>query len=143
LLGFLDAYISGDGSVTKPKLRVEKISMSSVSLKMLSRVQLILKNLGVIGKIHKPKKPETNNRGSKDIKQGYELSVTNEQSKILAGMLNLSIKSKQERIATILEQKHGAPNFEEVYNIYRKVKSGEKIKKTLSVFQNKSNRVKN
>jgi DNA-directed RNA polymerase beta' subunit len=104
LLGFLDAYISGDGSVTKPRLRIEKISMSSVSLKMLSRVQLILKNLGVIGKIIKPKKPETNNRGSKDIKQIYELSVTNEQSKILAGMLNLSIKAKQERIATLLDQ---------------------------------------
>ena len=106
LLGFLDAYISGDGSVTKPRLRVERISMSSVSLKMLSRVQLILKNLGVIGKIHKPKKPETNNRGSKDIKQGYELAVTNEQSKNLAKMLNLSIKSKQERIVTLLEQQY-------------------------------------
>jgi DNA-directed RNA polymerase beta' subunit len=106
LLGFLDAYISGDGSVTKPKLRVERISMSSVSLKMLSRVQLILKNLGVIGKIHKPKKPETNNRGSKDIKQGYELAVTNEQSKNLAKMLNLSIKLKQERIVTLLEQQY-------------------------------------
>jgi len=106
LLGFLDAYISGDGSVTKPRLRVERISMSSVSLKMLSRVQLILKNLGVIGKIRKPKKPETNNRGSKDIKQGYELAVTNEQSKNLAKMLNLSIKSKQERIVTLLEQEY-------------------------------------
>ena len=104
LLGFLDAYISGDGSVTKPRLRVEKISMASVSLKMLSRVQLILKNLGVIGKIIKPKKTETNNRGSKDIKQIYELLVTNEQSKSLARMLTLSIKSKQERIMTILDQ---------------------------------------
>jgi DNA-directed RNA polymerase beta' subunit len=106
LLGFLDAYISGDGSVTKPKLRVERITMSSVSLKMLSRVQLILKNVGVIGKIIKPKKMESNNRGSQDIKQIYELSVTNEQSKHLAKLLNLSIKSKQERIATLIEQEY-------------------------------------
>lgn len=105
-LGFLDAYISGDGSVTKPKLRVERITMSSVSLKMLSRVQLILKNVGVIGKIIKPKKMESNNRGSQDIKQIYELSVTNEQSKHLAKLLNLSIKSKQERIATLIEQEY-------------------------------------
>jgi DNA-directed RNA polymerase beta' subunit len=106
LLGFLDAYISGDGSVTKREDRVERITMSSVSLKMLSHVQLILKNLGVIGKIHKPKKTESNNRGSKDIKQIYELYVTNEQSKRLAKMLNLSIKSKRERIATLLTQQY-------------------------------------
>jgi DNA-directed RNA polymerase beta' subunit len=104
LLGFLDAYISGDGTVNKDHNRITGILMSSVSLKMLSHVQLILKNLGVIGKISKPKKTETNNRGSKDIKQIYVLSVTNEQSKILAKMLNLSIKSKQERIVTILDQ---------------------------------------
>jgi DNA-directed RNA polymerase beta' subunit len=105
LLGFLDAYISGDGSVTKSSNnRIARISMSSVSLKMLSQVQLILKNFGVIGKIYKPKTPETNNRGSKDIKQIYELAVSNEQSKTLAKMLNLSIQSKRERIATLLEQ---------------------------------------
>jgi len=107
LLGFLDAYISGDGTVTKRHDdRIAGISMTSVSLKMLSHVQLILKNLGVIGKINKPKKVESNNRGSKDIKQLYVLSVTNEQSKILGVMLNLSIKSKQERIATLLEQEY-------------------------------------
>ena len=106
LLGFLDAYISGDGTVTKRNDRIEGISMSSVSLKMISQVQLILKNFDVIGKIHKPKKMESNSRGSKDIKQLYMLVVTNEQSKKLARMLNLSIKSKQERIATLLEQKY-------------------------------------
>lgn len=105
LLGFLDAYISGDGSVTKSSNnRIARISMSSVSLKMISQVQLILKNFGIIGKIYKPKTPETNNRGSKDIKQIYELAVSNEQSKNLAKMLNLSIQSKRERIATLLEQ---------------------------------------
>ena len=106
LLGFLDAYISGDGTVTKANDRILGISMSSVSLKMLSHVQLILKNLGVIGKIHKPKKMESNNRGSKDIKQMYVLDVTNEQSKHLAKMLNLSIKSKRERITTLLTQQY-------------------------------------
>jgi len=105
LLGFLDAYISGDGTINKnTDNRIVAISMSSVSLKMLSQVQLILKNLGVIGKINKPKKVESNNRGSKDIKQLYVLSVTNEQSKHLAKMLNLSIKSKQDRLHTLIEQ---------------------------------------
>jgi DNA-directed RNA polymerase beta' subunit len=104
LLGFLDAYISGDGSVTKRIDRIAGISMASVSLKMLSQVQLILKNLGVIGKIYKPTKVETNNRGSKDIKQMYNLIVANNQSISLGRMLNLSIKSKQDRIQTLLQQ---------------------------------------
>jgi DNA-directed RNA polymerase beta' subunit len=104
LLGFLDAYISGDGSVTKRIDRIAGISMASVSLKMLLQVQLILKNLGVIGKIYKPTKVESNNRGSKDIKQMYNLMVANNQSIILGRMLNLSIKSKQDRIHTLLQQ---------------------------------------
>lgn len=104
LLGFLDAYISGDGSVTKRIDRIAGISMASVSLKMLSQVQLILKNLGVVGKIYKPTKVETNNRGSKDIKQIYSLIVANNQSIRLGRMLNLSIKSKQDRIQTLLQQ---------------------------------------
>jgi len=106
LLGFLDAYISGDGSVTKREDRIAGISMYSVSFKMLSQVQLILKNLGVIGKMYKPTKVESNNRGSKDIKQGYSLVVANEQSKKLAKMLNLSIQSKRERIATLIGQNY-------------------------------------
>ena len=106
LLGFLDAYISGDGSVTKRIDKMVGISMASVSLKMLSHVQLILKNLGVIGKIYKPKKVETNNRGSQDIKQIYNLVVANGQSRILGEMLNLSIKSKQERVHTLLQQSY-------------------------------------
>ena len=118
LLGFLDAYISGDRTVITPLRiedaqsaalkrcndRMEGISMHSASLNMLSQVQLILKNFGIIGKISKPKKQETNSRGSKDNKQVYELAVKNEQSKNLANMLNLSIQSKREHIATLLEQ---------------------------------------
>jgi hypothetical protein len=104
LLGFLDAYIGGDGTVAKKKERIAGISVSSVSLKMLSQVQLILRNLGVIGKINKPPKQLTNNRGSLDIKQIYNLVVSNEQSKKLGRMLNLPIQHKRERIEQLLGQ---------------------------------------
>ena len=108
MLGFLDAYIGGDGCVAKSsygsKDRMTSISMSSVSLKMLTDVMVILKNLGVVAKIHKLKKQETNNRGSKYIKQCYTLNITNQQSQILGRMLHLPIKSKQDRIDTLLTQ---------------------------------------
>ena len=104
ILGFLDAYIGGDGCVKMNKGKIENIEVSSVSHKMLTSVQLMLKNLGVISKIHKPKKVESNNRGSLDIKQGYLLTVCNRQSIQLAQMLNLPVQSKRDRIAQLLEQ---------------------------------------
>ena len=104
ILGFLDAYIGGDGCVKMNKGKIENIEVSSVSHKMLTSVQLMLKNLGVISKIHKPKKVESNNRGSLDIKQGYLLTVCNGQSIVLAQMLNLPVQSKRDRIAQLLEQ---------------------------------------
>ena len=104
ILGFLDAYIGGDGCVKMNKGKIENIEISSVSHKMLTSVQLMLKNLGVISKIHKPKKVESNNRGSLDIKQGYLLTVCNGQCIQLAKMLNLPVQSKRDRIAQLLEQ---------------------------------------
>jgi len=104
VMGFLDAYIGGDGCVKMNKGKIENIEVSSVSHKLLTGVQLMLKNLGVISKIHKPRKVESNNRGSLDIKQGYLLTVCNGQCIQLAQMLNLPIQSKRDRIAQLLEQ---------------------------------------
>ena len=109
MLGFLDAYIGGDGHLSKASHgstdRMTGIIIASVSLRMLTDVMIMLKNLGVVGNIHKPKKQETNNRGSKDIKQLYYLQIRNKQSQILGRMLHLPIKSKQERINKLLTQK--------------------------------------
>lgn len=104
VLGFLDAYIGGDGCVKMNKGKIENIEISSVSHKLLTGLQLMLKNLGVISNIHKPKKVESNNRGSTDIKQGYLLTVRNGQSIKLAQMLNLPVQSKRDRISQLLEQ---------------------------------------
>jgi DNA-directed RNA polymerase beta' subunit len=111
-MGFLDAYIGGDGCVHQHKNKDEKkiadcISMSSVSYNMLLDVQVMLKNLGIVSKIHKPKKVEKNNRGTlpENIHQGYQLMVSNEQSKNLASMLNMKIVSKQEKAKCLLERK--------------------------------------
>lgn len=94
--GFLDAYISGDGSID---LKCRTITIGSVSHQLLLDTQIMCKNLGVIGKINKLKKMESNNRGTKpeNIHQGYLLRFSNQQAKTLAGGLNLSIRNKQER----------------------------------------------
>ena len=103
LLGFLDAYIGGDGSVSsKQKI----ITMSSVSKDLLIDVQQMLNVLNIYSYITKPKKQETNNRGSKDIKQLYNLFVTGSQLHELASMLNIRIKYKQDNLQKILQHKY-------------------------------------
>ena len=108
-LGFLDAYIGGDGCVNQHakcdgNKRSDRITVMSVSHRMLSDVQLMLKNMGIISKIYKLKKVETNNRGSLNIKQGYELSVANQQGQKLASMLNMSIANKQSKSQSLLDE---------------------------------------
>jgi DNA-directed RNA polymerase beta' subunit len=107
IMGFLDAYIGGDGCValsSSSKLPCA-IDITSVSMKMLLDVSLMLKNIGVYGKLHKPKKQRTNNRGSQNIYQHYILSIRNQQLQKLALLLNLPIKEKQQRLQGLIERK--------------------------------------
>ena len=106
IMGFLDAYIGGDGCIalTTSSKVPNAIDISSVSMKMLLDVSIMLKNLGVHGKLNKPRKQETNNRGSQNIYQHYILSIRNQQAQKLAPLLNLPIKAKQERIQGLIER---------------------------------------
>jgi DNA-directed RNA polymerase beta' subunit len=107
--GFLDAYIGGDGCVHQHKFvdgskRSDNISITSVSYKMLLDVQIMLKNLEIISTVHKPKKVETNNRGSTDIKQHFELLVRNQQGQKLASILNMKTEVKQQKAKQLLNE---------------------------------------
>ena len=101
-LGFLDAYIGGDGSVCK---KSKRITASSVSKELLMDVQQMMNCLGVYSHIVKCKKRETNNRGTlpENIHQPYALYVCGEQNKILASMLNIKIGYKQDNLVDILK----------------------------------------
>jgi DNA-directed RNA polymerase beta' subunit len=99
LLGFLDAYIGGDGTINK---KDKSIVMSSISKDLLMDVQQMLNILGIYSFITKPSKVESNNRGSKNIKQLYTLFVRNTQAKLLASQLNMKLKYKQENLQAIL-----------------------------------------
>ena len=102
--GFLDAYIGGDGSVALRNGLGDSISMYSVSHKMLTEVQIMLKNLGILSKMYKPTLQTTNNRGSQNIKQGYYIRVANNQAKKLAGILQMPIAEKQRKTNEILSR---------------------------------------
>ena len=101
LLGFMDAYIGGDGSVDK---KSKTIYVSSVSKNLLIDVQQILNILDTYSYIYKCKKQESNNRGtlSENIHQLYTLRISGCQLKNLASMINIKIKYKQDNLADIL-----------------------------------------
>ena len=91
--GFLDAYIGGDGTISK---KGHSIIMNSVSKQLLIDVQQMMNLLGVYSFISKPAKPETNNRGSLNIRQCFQLNVVNGQALKLGGMLNMKTAQKQQ-----------------------------------------------
>jgi intein/homing endonuclease len=107
-LGFMDAYIGGDGcvNVNGSASHSPSIFMASVSKQLLMDVQQIINTLGCYSKIYKPKKQETNNVGSKDIKQMYHLFVRNHQAQKLARILNIKLDYKQENLKKILDHRY-------------------------------------
>ena len=99
LLGYLDAYIGGDGHINK---KDKSIILSSVSKQLLMDTQQILNILEIYSFITKPSKVLHNNRGSKDIKQMYTLFIRNNQANKLASKLNIKLKYKQDNLSYIL-----------------------------------------
>ena len=106
IMGFLDAYIAGDGCIAMSSYSKNPVSIdiTSVSLNMLTDVMSMLKNIGITSYIHKPRKIDKNNRGSQDIKQHYILQIKNKQSQILGSLLKLPIQEKQQKIEKLLKQ---------------------------------------
>jgi len=126
ILGFLDAYIAGDGSVEQ---NGEYISCASVSKTMLLDISQMLSYLGIYSYIKKPKKQEFNNRGSLDIKQMYHLNISGGQTQKFASMLNMKFPEKQAKLQKVLEHKfkYEISNIDEfVFN-----KIGDKVIKEI------------
>lgn len=100
--GFLDAYISGDGSIYCDTQNC--ISATSTSYNMLLDIQIMMKQLGITAKIY-TKSPLTKDvvfptyiTKLENVHQCYELRIANQQCKNIANILNLSIKYKQDKI---------------------------------------------
>ena len=105
ILGFLDAYIGGDGHIG---LKEKCITMSSVSKTMLIDVQNMLKNLNIHSHICKCKKQTHNNRGTlpENIHQLYNLKVIGTQIKSLIPLLNIKLDYKQNNLKTLLDHNY-------------------------------------
>jgi len=108
--GFLDAYISGDGTIS---IKDKSVNMCSTSKSLLLDVQQMLNVIGVYSYVMKFKKMETNNRNSKNIQQPYYLKIRNKQVIEFYNSVKLSDERKQEKLNILSEH-----NFK--YNISQK-----------------------
>ena len=97
--GVLSGYFGGDGSIDK---KAKYISAYSVSRKLLENLQSILGfGFGIYSKISKPTKCETNNRGSKNILQGYTICIKSDGAVKFANVMRLFVDYKQARLDEI------------------------------------------
>jgi DNA-directed RNA polymerase beta' subunit len=112
ILGFLDAYIGGDGHIS---IKQKYVSVSSVSKNLLIDIQNMLKVLNIHSFIIKYKKRESNNRGTlpENIHQLFELKIVGNQLKDLIPLLNIKLDYKQDNLQKLLNHKYK-------YNITKK-----------------------
>ena len=109
LKGFLDAYIGGDGTICK---KGKNISIYSVSKNLIWDVHQILNILDIYSFVRIPKKRDTPvvfptyTTPVENIKQGYQLNITNRQAYKLASILNMKIQRKQDLLQHILTHKY-------------------------------------
>ena len=105
LKGFLDAYIGGDGYINKSG---KNILVSSVSKNLIWDVHQILNIFDIYSFVRIPKKRDTPvvfptyTTPVENIKQSYELNITNWQAYKLASILNMKIQRKQDLLQHIL-----------------------------------------
>jgi DNA-directed RNA polymerase beta' subunit len=118
ILGFLDAYISGDGCVSSKKrkdgtINPMDIMICSASKHVMMDVMVMLRNLDIDSEVHRMSRQTSNNRGTlpENIHQMYNITIRNYQSQKLASILNLSISAKNERLKLLLDK-----NFKYEYN---------------------------
>jgi DNA-directed RNA polymerase beta' subunit len=114
ILGFLDAYIGGDGTIGRRNIskneqtdyKYSSISVTSVSQQLLLDVQIMIKNMGIIGEINMLKRMEENNRGTlpENIHQAYSLTITNKQCQKLAALLNIKVDEKKQKCVELLKE---------------------------------------
>jgi DNA-directed RNA polymerase beta' subunit len=109
IMGFLDAYIGGDGSVSKHtnqggSTRISDMKMWSTSPALLTDVMVMLKNVGVSSHIYKIPERKPSEHKIQHRRPSYSLNVKNQQSQKLAQLLHLQVPEKQMRLDELKTQ---------------------------------------
>lgn len=95
IIGLLNGYFSGDGSISK-----NSIDVSSASQKLIENIAFLCNRLNIFAKVFKTQLKK-NNLGTKNIKPSYRLSIRSKWGKIFSEKINLLDETKNIKINNI------------------------------------------
>jgi DNA-directed RNA polymerase beta' subunit/intein/homing endonuclease len=95
IIGVLNGYFSGDGTVTDSSIEV-----GSASYKLIEGINMLLSRLGMFGRISKSQLT-SNNVGTEDIAPTHRLAIRSQWASIFAARIPLIDSAKQARLKSI------------------------------------------
>ena len=95
IVGLLNGYYSGDGTVSK-----NSVDVGSASSRLIEGISMLCSRIGIFGKVSKSQLKK-NNFGTKNIKPTHRFAIRSQWGKIFADKVPLLEEKKQERLRSI------------------------------------------
>jgi DNA-directed RNA polymerase beta' subunit/intein/homing endonuclease len=95
VIGLLNGYYSGDGSISK-----NSVDVSSASKRLIEGISMLCSRLGIFGRVSKTQL-KSNNFGTKNIKPSYRLNIGAQWGQIFADRIPLLEENKQRKLKAI------------------------------------------
>jgi len=95
IVGLLNGYYSGDGTVSK-----NSVDVGSASKRLIEDIAMLCSRLGIFGKVSKSQL-KSNNLQTKNIKPTYRLAIRAQWGKIFADKVSLLEESKNKKLQSI------------------------------------------
>lgn len=110
ILGLIDGYFSGDGTVSK----AGTIQCSSASADLMTRMSLLLSRYGIFTKfsLFMPKKGRF-----QTVRRQYSLYIAQKYARVFAKQIQLRLVAKQERLNAILTKEHTVCKYKEFNDV--------------------------
>jgi len=96
IIGLIDGYISGDGTITD-----NSIDVGSASKELIIGISMLLSRLGIFGKVSKTQ-IKSNNLGTKDIAATHTISIRGQWATKFVSVIKLTEDSKDIKIKNIV-----------------------------------------
>jgi intein/homing endonuclease len=95
IVGLLNGYYSGDGTVSK-----NSVDVGSASKRLIEDIAMLCSRLGIFGKVSKSQL-KSNNLKTKNIKPTYRLSIRAQWGKLFANKICLLEENKNKKLQSI------------------------------------------
>ena len=96
IVGLLNGYYSGDGSITK-----NSIDVSSASKRLIEGISMLCSRFGIFGKVFQSQL-KSNNLGTKNIKPSHRMSIRCQWGQIFTNKISLLEETKNTKMRNIV-----------------------------------------